>query len=73
MIGLCALFLVACMGEAGMMGSGKDASVVPGSDTVVTNGDPWAPCTDLKTCCTSKDMVCEGDPDNNPISSNILR
>jgi hypothetical protein len=71
MIGLSTLLLSACMGETGMMNTqqpGQDASIVPpGSDATVTNGDPWAPCTDLKSCCSSADMVCKGDPDNNPI------
>jgi hypothetical protein len=60
--------LGACTGEAGLYDRsgtpGSDASVLPGNPT---GGDPWAPCTDLKSCCTAQDMVCKGDPDGNTI------
>jgi hypothetical protein len=48
-----------CSGQATM----DDHSGSPGAPSPE---DPLAPCTDKAKCCTSADIVCTGDPDNNP-------
>jgi hypothetical protein len=62
------VLLVACTGEANLTGdppAGPGQPLDPGSPDPHQT-DPYAPCTDRDTCCTSADVQCTGDPDNNP-------
>jgi len=53
-----------CAGETSLEG-GRAADARQTSDSGA-GGDPFAPCTDYASCCTQQDIVCTGDPDNNP-------
>jgi hypothetical protein len=52
-----------CMGEANMLDS--DPGTTP-PNLPTPNSDPWAACTDKQSCCSAADIICVGDPDNNP-------
>jgi hypothetical protein len=62
---LLALLIAGCTGDAEMVPGGNNPGV-SGDAGAPTGSDPWAPCTDYASCCTSQDIVCTGDPDNNP-------
>lgn len=59
-----ALLLSATLTSAGCQGNDLQSS----DGGVPTNKDPFAPCTDLNTCCKAEEKLeCQGDPDSKMI------